>query len=607
MFLKSIALVLSLGMLYSCATGHYSTSLKLREYVSAGEFDKAINYLKASSLSKDQKSALLFYTELGLLEHYKGNYLESTKALSSAKTLIDELYTTKVSGKISSSLTNDNADFYYGEKYEASLVYFYLSLNYYMQAIKEPQPELKKQYLRQARAEVVAWDSFLTEMKQERMGKALFKEDLLAKTFGALIHESQGSYNDDQIALQLYKDAQNVFFKNYNLFPTFNAYYENFKKNFSELPNISKDEVEGKYVLATDHSQAFKAFLKNKIDFLSTKLKKRKNQSPNGNISFLLQDGLIAEKTPRKYEIPMVWGAHESMAFTLGMSSKVSFELPTIAGVQKLDVSRLEALDQAGAVLHQAPLTVIAPLSELAEQAINEHSSSVATKTATRVIAKHVAAVVASAATYEAGRRQNSPVTMMLATVGHAAAVATINNSEKADVRFWSTLPSNIRMGIISVPPGKYKFRAVFGQPGAIEYRVIELGEHEVTASSDKFVMNSKHLKYRKSPEVTQEPVQLAALTPNNNGPQRVVSSEPAKVAPKGCMKDSDCPTNTVCATVRGEYPGSCAGTGLFGGFGRNLSGTASDSKGCMKDSDCSEGKVCATVRGEYPGSCASR
>jgi hypothetical protein len=33
-----------------------------------------------------------------------------------------------------------------------------------------------------------------------------------------------------------------------------------------------------------------------------------------------------------------------------------------------------------------------------------------------------------------------------------------------------------------------------------------------------------------------------------------------------------------------------------------------SDSKsGCMKDSDCKDGKVCATVKGELPGSCAGK
>jgi len=31
------------------------------------------------------------------------------------------------------------------------------------------------------------------------------------------------------------------------------------------------------------------------------------------------------------------------------------------------------------------------------------------------------------------------------------------------------------------------------------------------------------------------------------------------------------------------------------------------DSKGCMSNNDCPDGKICATVGGEYPGSCAQK
>jgi hypothetical protein len=38
-----------------------------------------------------------------------------------------------------------------------------------------------------------------------------------------------------------------------------------------------------------------------------------------------------------------------------------------------------------------------------------------------------------------------------------------------------------------------------------------------------------------------------------------------------GCFRDSDCTDGKVCATIKGEYPGSCAGTGggglLIGGL----------------------------------------
>lgn len=453
----------------------------------AGNFKEAIEYIKDSTLAKDEKSKLLFFTETGLLEHYQGNYIASNDELYKAKQLIDEQFTTKVSGKISSVVTNDNSDFYYGEKYEASLVYFYLTLNDYLLSFSEADPELKRKYLESARAHVVEWDSFLNEMKLERLGKAYFKEDLLAKTFGALVHEAQNNPRDTQIALQLYKDAADVFFKNYNLFPSFNSAYNEFGRAFTSFPNISKSEIEKKYVLKTQHALAFEQFLKNKIESLSQKKAK-------STITFLVQDGLIVEKKPHRIELPITWGTHHGSAMMLRMGGHITFELPSIDSIPVLEESRLEALDTNGKVIATSSLPIIAPISELAAQAVNEHSTAIAAKTASRVAAKHIAAVVAAGAAYESARRNNNALGMSLATIGHAAAMISINESEKADVRYWSTLPSNIRMGNITVPEGTYSFRAVFGKEGAQEYRVIELGQHTVEKTI-KLVMNSKNQK----------------------------------------------------------------------------------------------------------------
>lgn len=38
-----------------------------------------------------------------------------------------------------------------------------------------------------------------------------------------------------------------------------------------------------------------------------------------------------------------------------------------------------------------------------------------------------------------------------------------------------------------------------------------------------------------------------------------------AREAEGGCMKDADCAAGKVCATVRGEYPGSCSDEGKAG------------------------------------------
>lgn len=338
-------------VIISCASGHRKTSSQLRKLVASNRHQEAISVLNESRLAEDPDSKLLYHFELGMLEHYQRNYQASVDSLHKAKEIIDELYTTKVSGKLQSILTNDNSDFYYGEKFEVSLTYFYLSLNYYMMAQIEGDLSKRRELLFKGRSEIMAWDTFINEMKNDRAGKALFKEDLLAKTFGALIHESQDNNKDDQIALQLYKDALEVLFKNYNLFPTFNESYEVFKENFSNLPKLSKAEVAGKYVRATKHHQELQDFLTQKILILTKKLRPQELKdviaslkpsetqinalkNPTSNVTILVQEGLISAKIPRKYEFPMHWGGHTGLAVSL-VGNRISFELPHVDSDRK--------------------------------------------------------------------------------------------------------------------------------------------------------------------------------------------------------------------------------------------------------------------------------
>lgn len=601
----------ALFLFTACATSHHRTSVELRKMVMANNHEAALKFLNESPISKDQNSKLLFQLERGLLEHYRGNYAESIVALTAAKNIVDELYTVKVSSKAASALSNDNADLYYGEKYEASLIHFYLSLNYYLTG------ELEK-----ARAEVLAWDTFLSEMKNDRLGKALFNEDLLAKTFGAIVHEAQGTNKDLQIALQLYVDAQDVYFKNYNLYPTFNENFKLFRENFADLPKLSLKDVEGKYVKRTVHADSFNEFLTYKVLSLTKKLRphqlktlsaklnpseevKKKLNAPYANVTVLVQDGLIAEKYPKHYSFPLQVGPGLVNTLTFSVGNTIQFELPAIEAPPVLEQARLRALDQTGAVVAEAPLPVIAPLGELAEQAVNEHSTSIAAKTGARVAAKHIAALVAAQATARAGGRDAAPFAAMAALVAHTAAVAAINESEKADVRYWSTLPSNIRMGQLTLNDGSYKMQAVYGQEGMPGHRVVELGQQTVLKNKLQLVMNNQSHHYRSTRLTDTQPIYIQPE--KTEVPVVAKASEPKSNSASGCMKDNECPTGMVCATVRGEYPGSCAATGLFGGMGISGRMPNSSDKGCMKDSDCSDNRVCATVRGEYPGSCAQR
>ena len=484
------------------------TSVKLRHLVMNQQYDECIKTLNTSALAQSPKSKLLYYTEIGLILHYQGDYVHSLEAFNYARDLLDELYTTRISGIVESSISNDNANFYYGEKYEASLVYFYLALTHYMQSNIESDPAKKHASLYKAIAEIKGWDSFLTEMKHERSGQALFKEDLLSKTFGALVHEALGTSNGNQVALQLYKDAFDVYFKNYNLFPTYNASFQAFRENFEKFPNMPINEVATNYVRETNHSLSLKDFLTSKILLLTKTLNPNNLKSEiaklspsekimeginmkGGNVSFLIQDGLIIEKKARLYEFPIILPGHTGIAYNM-LGSKITFELPYVEEQAYIDSGILQAIDAAGNIVSESELSIVAPLGDLAAQAINEHSSSIATKTGARVAAKHIAAAVAAQATYEATKDRNPTFALLTLTLGHGAAISAINASEKADIRYWSTLPSNIRMGNLTLKPGSYKLRAVFGTEGAAGFRIMNLGEKKVSQDELSFVMNKR-------------------------------------------------------------------------------------------------------------------
>jgi hypothetical protein len=509
MFLRHLKVCLISLILTSCATMDRSTSIRLRQLVTNHQYDEAIQILNTSNLAQNPKSKLLYYTEIGLILHYQGDYVHSLEAFNYARDIIDELYTTRISSKIESSITNDNADYYYGEKYEASLVYFYLALTHYMQANLEIDSGKRNESLFKAIAEIKAWDSFLTEMKQERLGQVIFKDDLLSKTFGALVHEAIGTRNGDQIALQLYKDAFDVYFKNYNLFPTYNFSFQAFRENFENFPNMPISDIEQNYVRETSHSLALKDFLTGKILLLT------KNVNPNhlkkeieklnpsekiikslntkgGNVSFLIQDGLIIEKKARLYEFPIILPGHTGIAYSM-LGNKITFELPYVEAPSYTESGVLQALDTNGNIVSETQLSIVAPLADLAAQAINEHSSSIATKTGARVAAKHIAAAMAAQAAYESSKDRNPTFALMALTIGHGAAIAAINESEKADIRFWSTLPSTIRMGNLTLRPGNYRFRAILGSEGSSEFRVMDLGEKNISINQLGFVTNKRN------------------------------------------------------------------------------------------------------------------
>ena len=477
--------LIALIILFGCASAGREDRQELRKFFMTGAYESGVQFLEKSKYFQDQKEKLLMLMEKGIFLHMKGDYEQSSIVLDQARSLSNQLYTTSVSKKAQKLILNDSFDIFYGEVYERSMLYFYLSLN----SILNYQKTKKRDDLFKARAEILGWDSFLSSVKEDRLGKSVYKNDLLLKLYGAKIHEMVATREDDQIATVLYKDALSVLFKNYNTYPTFNSKYKEFKNDFEQLASMSLDDVKKKYVEESN----FQTELRKYIEQSSERLRnKNKQNAKMTHVTLLLEKGLIAEKVGEKSFYGLEFLSREPIialyvADVLGLLPSpttynpggayvgiltasaalqnigVGFELPKILNNNKPQPLSLSVLDQNNKVVASNMVALVNPMGDIAEEAIFEQSAWLYARVGTRLATKHAAAIMASFATYKAlggGGRENSFLARNAALLQYVGASKVIEESERADTRYWSTLPNEIRLVDFDLSPGTYHLEA---------------------------------------------------------------------------------------------------------------------------------------------------
>jgi hypothetical protein len=478
-----LALSLSLFLLVSCATGGRNERYELKNFYTTGALDQGLKFLEESKYFKDEKEKLLYLMEKGMFLHQKGEYEASNLVFDEAIGLVNLNYTISLSKKVEKSVLNDNYDKFYGEIYEHSMLYFYSSLNSLLLFNKTQD----KNWLFKARASILGWDAYLNSIKDDRVGKTVYKKDLVLKIYGAKIHELIGTKEDQNIALNLYKDAEDILFKNYNTYNAFNFKAFSFKENYEKLPNLKLAEVKTNYVDETAFQTDLKKFIKNSITNLNDNLKKKKNKKEH--MSLLLEKDLIAEKISNKVKISLEGLSNEPIvryfvANVLGLYSdnintttgdvytgmasaalamkmfSIYFELPAIALYKPYQNLKIVISDLNGVEVTKENLSLLNPMADIAKEAVEDSSGAIKARVSARLAGKHIAAIMASFATYKAlggGTNKESVFAKNAAVLQYAAATAAIAQTETADTRYWSTLPNEIRLCDLDLDPGEYK------------------------------------------------------------------------------------------------------------------------------------------------------
>lgn len=488
-------LVFSLVLFAGCA-GNQKAILQYRDLVQKRDYKSALEMMKGDSIYKDEESRLLKFVELGTLHLYSGEFYQALQYFDRARDLSDKLFTVSISKKLAGTLGNESSDNYYGEKYERSLIRYYTILAHYnlyekgqYEAYTDEErddkgkvlkstpvaavalDESKKRFhLTAAKSVLLEWNSILEDMKKTTAGEVTYKDDLLAKFVGAVLHEKADTTTDRQIALGLYKESKNTVFRYYNSYQSFNTKYSDFNKEFKKFPGMDTKLIQSNFVASTPLSSAVMSYADLQIKDWGAKNR--------DNVYLVWHEGIIASKEIKKYEFPI---GLEAATLTVGSTMdfvgfskqalvivdqvipKIQFEMPTIPYRANNEDLKL-VVKKAGKTVLEKPGLLVDPLSEMAFYTMDSKATSDLVKTGTRVAAKHLTALGAAYLTYRNLKdKMGDGIALMSGTAAYSLAAKGIAETEKADLRSWMTLPNQVRMNSFKLPAGEYELYSFNG------------------------------------------------------------------------------------------------------------------------------------------------
>ena len=412
----------SILALNGCAT--YSNSFAAIEHqLSEQKYDDALKTIETQS--KDKKDHVLYLLNKGMVQRMKRDFVGSNESFEAAKQEMERLYAASVSQNALSVVVNDATVSYAGDDYEQVLVHLYMALNYL---------ELGQPY--EARVEALQIDVKLREI-EEKIPNSKFTEDALSRYLAGMIYDELGEWSDAMIA---YRKAYEA--------------YKNYQTNYSmpmpamlKLDQVRLAQREG---LTDELAQYQKEF-----GIAPTKQTKKEINSsePDGELIFILNNGLAPIK---REEMIRAWAPPPSVVVdaTTRRSSyqnanptppvMVNIALPYYQSrPNRVMYARISASGK------QADTQMMEDIDAIARASLKARMPAITARAIARAIAKGVA----QESVDRAGQNRDDAGAQLIGSLlVRVVAIAT----ERADTRSWLTLPANIQMARLPLPPGSY-------------------------------------------------------------------------------------------------------------------------------------------------------
>jgi hypothetical protein len=382
-----------------------NASLAGRDFAGA---EKKVSAAKETSYGR--KNMVLYYLDLGAVQHDAGKFKESDESLDRAERRMEELYTKSVTRAAGTLMLNDTTTEYAGERFERALVNAYRALNYTFLNKRED-----------ALVEVRKLSRLLQEYSDVYGAKSTaYKDDAFAQFLASLLYEDDGRPDDARIAREKSRKA-----------------YESWKKGYGtpvpSLEPVGERKGAGEVVFIHYNGVAPRKVSK--------------------TISVAWREALTHLDATKDDEAE---AGQARRAIAAGLSGKaVAVAFPDyvqdpfqIAG----------SVVRAGGV--EAHTELASDVSAIARKDLEERLGVIRARAIARATVKFILAKAASdAAAKKYGK--NSWQALLTQAGGAVAAVAT----EVADTRAWATLPAQFRVARLYLPPGLHDLTVTYTGP----------------------------------------------------------------------------------------------------------------------------------------------
>ena len=428
-----------------CMTTRNEAFLEIDESARQGRYAEAAAELsgKDRDFYYNDKDKVLYYLDVGMLQHYAGDYDESSRNLNEAERLIEEYFTRSISQAAGSLLLNDTVMDYSGEDYEDIYLNVFKALNFLagndfdgafvevrrinnkLNLLEDKYRGLAEQYNRSDDAKI-----------QMEPGESRFYNSALARYLSLLMYRAEGDYDSARID---YQEMQEAFSQQQNIYG---------------FPLPVNDSVlqrpDGAYL--------------NVIAFAGRSPVKRAHTlyviTGDDQVTITTEsESARGQLIPRSYDTFYFPGVESGYRF--------KFQLPWM-DLQGSEVNSIRVIVDGSPV---GELQMLEDMERVALDTFQVRYPLLFLKTVTRTIVKGIVSEAGKDQLESLGAESGSTLGLVLAMVGSFAADVAVDASEQADLRLSRYFPAYAYTGEWDLPVGEHRIEIEYFRGGSLLFR----------------------------------------------------------------------------------------------------------------------------------------